>query len=345
MAICRICNGEAEPALTGSERMFGWGGEFAYVECRRCGCLQIADVPGDLGDFYPPGQYYSFAGRPDAGHGASGRSPRRRWVERRNQYLLFGRPAAYAPLAWLRPSEAVAHFRTYVREVPVRGLSCRVLDVGCGSGRLLDAMAALGFDRLRGIDPFLERDATTPLGVPLRRRSADDEAAEVGAVADGGGPYDLVVLDHVVEHSPDPVALLRSVRRLVGGRGVCRLETPAADCLARRQYGADWIELDAPRHLHLFTAASLEVAAGRAGLAVVRTEAAGTPFEFWGSELYRRGLTFHDPSTGRTRDPLTVFTPAEMARFDAESRAANRSGAGGRIVAHLKAAPGSEPQP
>lgn len=39
--------------------MFGFGGEFIYFQCGRCGCLQTKAVPADLSRYYPP-HYYSF---------------------------------------------------------------------------------------------------------------------------------------------------------------------------------------------------------------------------------------------------------------------------------------------
>jgi hypothetical protein len=40
--------------------MFSTQEEFAYWECSVCGCLQIVNVPENLGDYYD-GSYYSFS--------------------------------------------------------------------------------------------------------------------------------------------------------------------------------------------------------------------------------------------------------------------------------------------
>ena len=45
------------------------------------------------------------------------------------------------------------------------------------------------------------------------------------------------------------------------------MSLPSLDAEALRQFGADWIGLEPPRHLHLFTARSLCAFARRAGFA------------------------------------------------------------------------------
>lgn len=42
------------------EMMFGFGEEFAYFECSKCGCLQISEIPVDISKYYPS-DYYSFS--------------------------------------------------------------------------------------------------------------------------------------------------------------------------------------------------------------------------------------------------------------------------------------------
>ncbi len=57
---CRICGDEAEhKTYRVREMFFGTGQEFTYFECDKCQCLQILEIPENLGDFYGDG-YYSF---------------------------------------------------------------------------------------------------------------------------------------------------------------------------------------------------------------------------------------------------------------------------------------------
>src|SRR6185436_3569999 len=60
-AACRICgNAEGNQTFFPREMMFGWREEFEYLECGRCGCLQIARIPANLAKYYPSDGYYSY---------------------------------------------------------------------------------------------------------------------------------------------------------------------------------------------------------------------------------------------------------------------------------------------
>lgn len=96
----------------------------------------------------------------------------------------------------------------------------RVLDVGCGGGILAEAMAARGADVL-GIDLAeaslgVARLHALERGVPLEYRavSAEDLADEMP------GAFDVVTCLEMLEHVPDPAAVVAACARLVkpGGR-------------------------------------------------------------------------------------------------------------------------------
>lgn len=58
---CRICGTEAKGKIYDVKEMyFGSGEEFAYFECEQCQCMQIAEIPDNLGEYYG-NDYYSFS--------------------------------------------------------------------------------------------------------------------------------------------------------------------------------------------------------------------------------------------------------------------------------------------
>ena len=58
---CRICGAAGEfQSWTSREMMQGKRTEFEYFECPVCECLQIAEIPNDLGEYYGE-DYYSFS--------------------------------------------------------------------------------------------------------------------------------------------------------------------------------------------------------------------------------------------------------------------------------------------
>jgi SAM-dependent methyltransferase len=69
--------------------------------------------------------------------------------------------------------------------------------------------------------------------------------------------FDLVTLVHVVEHLPDPRATLEAAVRLLRPGGTLVLVTPNFGSLDSRLHRDDWFPLDPPRHLFLFSPASI----------------------------------------------------------------------------------------
>lgn len=125
-----------------------------------------------------------------------------------------------------------------VVEAVLRGLppAGRVLDVGCGEGWLVRALAAVGVDA-RGVD------ASAPLVEAARERggafdvvSYDEAAAEPDRL---GGPVDAAVFNFSLL-SDDVVGVLRAAAsRLDGGRVVVQTVHPAT---AAAPYRDGWRE-------------------------------------------------------------------------------------------------------
>jgi 2-polyprenyl-3-methyl-5-hydroxy-6-metoxy-1,4-benzoquinol methylase len=142
-----------------------------------------------------------------------------------------------------------------------------VLDVGCGSGDFIARMRSLGWS-VSGVDPD-----------PAAATGARNRGLQVfcGTIADvpGNMLYDVITLNHVVEHVADPVDLLRECRkRLRPDTGTIIITTPNIKSLGHRWFKGYWRGLEVPRHLVLFSPGALSACATRAGLGVrtLRTE-------------------------------------------------------------------------
>jgi SAM-dependent methyltransferase len=91
------------------------------------------------------------------------------------------------------------------------GLAPRsVLDVGCGDGALLSELFRRGFG---GTLTGLELSGSAVAIARKRPEIARVEQFDGAHVPAGTGDYELGILSHVLEHVPDPAALLREVAR------------------------------------------------------------------------------------------------------------------------------------
>lgn len=149
------------------------------------------------------------------------------------------------------------HDLMYLRDVPPG----RLLEIGCGSGKRLARLAALGW-QVEGQEVDEKAWATAKAKYPFQVH-----LGELKALALDAGAFDAVVMNHVIEHVHEPVELLQEVQRLLKPGGMLIANTPNAMSQEHRIFGTSWYSLDPPRHLHLFSPRSLSMLATRAGFA------------------------------------------------------------------------------
>jgi predicted SAM-dependent methyltransferase len=72
-------------------------------------------------------------------------------------------------------------------------------------------------------------------------------------------------MNHVIEHFHDPIDALRISHRLLKPGGILWIATPNLASLGHAVFRRDWIGLDPPRHLVLFTRSALARALAATG--------------------------------------------------------------------------------
>jgi 2-polyprenyl-3-methyl-5-hydroxy-6-metoxy-1,4-benzoquinol methylase len=295
---CPVCDGtRREVEYDGlTDRLCGTPGEWTLNRCVRCGLLILDPryAPSQISRAY---QNYPF----NLGLGGpAGREAQPRSQTRLVSRAYLGSRYGYADglMRWQRVlglllvpypegAESLGFSVMYLR--PVEG--GQLLDVGCGGGEFLGRMRQLGW-RAVGVepDPKAVEVARSVRGLDVRPGTLEEQHFE-------DDRFDAVTSSHVIEHVHDPLAFLRECARVtkVGGRVV--VVTPNTASLGHRRLGTDWIGLDPPRHLHLFSVATLRVLAVRAGLDVVAARTSVRNAEFaW---LLGRGDLNEWPAPGQ----------------------------------------------
>ena len=155
-------------------------------------------------------------------------------------------------------TKLAARFRHLPRPEP----GARLLDLGCGNGAFLHVAKRAGYEVV-GVEP-------DPKAAEAGRQSGlDITTGASDALAHQSGDYDVITLNHVIEHLHDPVAVLRDCQRLLKPGGCIWIETPNIDAFGHKHFGAFWRGLEVPRHLVLFNDRSLRSALKQAGFANV----------------------------------------------------------------------------
>jgi len=142
------------------------------------------------------------------------------------------------------------------------------LDVGCGAGERLEQMRGLGWT-VSGLD-FDEK----AVGV-AKARGLDVSCGTIPGIWFPPETFDVVTMNHVIEHVPDPIELLKECYRILKPGGKVVLTTPNSSSWGHKFFREHWRGLEPPRHLHIFGPSSIEQILKRAGFdaVIVRTHA------------------------------------------------------------------------
>lgn len=209
---------------------------YGLVRCRVCGCRRI-DPPPVADDAASVSFYrdYYQQSRPSATPSHNGQ----RVVSR------FWNVAAQEPI--LLETGALA------------------VDIGCGEGELCGELARAGWKSVAGID------VSTPRVVRARGRHPHLQFFDrpITETPIHPGTVDLLVMDNVIEHLPDPLVMVRELTGYLASEGRIVLITPNMESGHARLLGKRWTPELAPHaHIFLFTPASLRRLAQNAGLDV-----------------------------------------------------------------------------
>ncbi len=138
----------------------------------------------------------------------------------------------------------------------------RLLDFGCGAAGFLL--------RAQGL-------AAEVTGIELEARVREHWAGRLNIVSSAesaGGGYDLITAFHVIEHLPDPRAMLASLARLLKPSGRMIIEVPSSEDALLTLYDCDEFQRFTywSQHLFLFNSTTLDMLARQAGLRVVAVQ-------------------------------------------------------------------------
>jgi SAM-dependent methyltransferase len=233
---CIACGANTEPYIDEIwDDRYGSPGTFSILKCVSCGQMVTSpplaekDLPELYSRYYPRREVDFNALRSEAdavlAEGAAHKR-RREGTDNQGHYLV-------------KPGQ-------------------RVLDIGCGS-----CVSLLEVRNLGGESWGIETD-------PNVRAIADHFGltVHIGSIHDNpfpGADFDLIVLNQVIEHVPDPIALLKLVRGRLRPEGRVVLSFPNSGSLNKLISGRKWINWHIPYHLHHYNKKSFAMIAKRAG--------------------------------------------------------------------------------
>lgn len=128
-----------------------------------------------------------------------------------------------------------------------------LLDFGSGKGQFLAVAKTAGWRGL-GIETATER-----ADFARKNYEADvlNEYYQGGKIRQGN--FDLISMNHVLEHLPDPLTLVsRLAEDNLASDGLLYIEVPRADSWQAKISGPHWMHWDIPKHLTHWTESGME---------------------------------------------------------------------------------------
>lgn len=317
---CRICDNSSQAKTYKPREMyFASRDEFEYFLCDHCGCLQISDIPENLDKYYP--SHYSPITHFKSVKKTMLKSKLRSFLDqRRVKHELektnflgwlgnkLAKPLDYAH--WLKSGNCTT--------------KSRILDVGCGGGKLLTRMQVGGIKNCQGVDQFI--DESTIINSNLNITKANFESF----VENEKSQYDFIMAHHSLEHMPDINAAMQGFYSLLKDNGVLLIRIPVLG-KAWETYGINWFNLDAPRHLYLLSQKTMQYLAQKHDFLIFKTEYDSTKAQFTWSEMYKRDIPHSDG-----RQPKDVLTQAQINSFIKLTKQVNQTGESDCAVFYLK---------
>lgn len=257
---------------------------FALHRCQSCDALSMDPIPSERLDEIYPGTYYSFV----AGQKS---------LPQRVKEALDRR-----------------QFRRLLAQLP--GESLRVLDVGGGSGFLLD--------QVRDADARVRETCVVDFDREAEKVArANGHATFLGRIEDfpnTDARFDLILLLNLIEHVIDPGAVLAKCESLLAPGGLILLKTPNWRCLDEKLFRKhNWGGYHTPRHWVLFTRPSLVRLAEQQGLHVRKLSYTQGGW-FWAVSvlawMHARNWIRASAERPLNRHPLFGLVAAAGAAFD-----------------------------
>lgn len=315
---CEICGSPNVTFFNATERMYGLGGNFTYINCQDCRTIYQKEKLDDYSKYYPQ-NYYSFDLKKLDIH--SLKQTIRNFKKRSRDSYYFFKAGIIGKLLTSFREESATHVSNHIDF----HRNMYILDVGCGAGEYIYDMAEVGFNHVYGLDPFVGQSKTFANGATIYRGDIEKFFYE--------NPYqvlnfDLIMFNHSFEHLTQPLKDLEIAKKLLKPDGKILIRIPISASYAADTYAEYWVNLDAPRHIYLFNEKSIAILADKVGLKIERVYYDSSSDQFLGSEQYKLDIPLLADNSYVKSRKKSIFSRAQIRHYKRKAKQLNKLGLG-----------------
>jgi SAM-dependent methyltransferase len=207
---------------------------FEIYRCDGCALMAVKNVPDDLRPFYSQG-YFTGDTTLDG-------------------YMDYDLDKEVT-------KKTYRHFLDVIGGYVLKKDAITMFEVGCATGFFMALAEEKGWKTF-GIDisEYAAKKAAER-GLAVTASTLEDFSS--------GIPFDVVVMQDVIEHVKDPIATINKAYSLTAKGGLLVLTTPDAGSLWARVWGKRWHAFVPPQHLFYFTVQNLSALVEKNGFKVV----------------------------------------------------------------------------
>lgn len=228
------------------------------------------------------------------------------WQPQTNEQMeeeWFGEDYQPETSFWVALFETWNNHKTLSRLAQASPTGRRLLEIGVGTGSFLSAARARGYE-------VMGCDLSAPICARVHRAYGIGMHNGPLTALVGESRFDIIVMNHVLEHVHQPIEFLKDVRRLLAPGGVVHIAVPNIACWEARLSG--WTSFE-PYHLTYFSPQTLGRAVSASGIAIDHITTHDS-FSGWFLAVLRTVLGVNRASGAVTRSATAKTRPAHGRR-------------------------------
>ena len=175
---------------------------------------------------------------------------------------------------WFIKSRTLLEIKKYNKLLKIRDNfnQVRVLEIGCAKGEYLKSLRDW-----RGYQV---------IGLEIDKKSVEYAKKEYSLDVRGGellsqnfptNNFDIVIMNHVLEHLYNPLEMLKEIYRILRPEGLLVIKTPDFEVMERKFFKNYWFPYEAPRHIILFSESILKKTLSLLGFRLIKSTHEKTP--------------------------------------------------------------------
>jgi 2-polyprenyl-3-methyl-5-hydroxy-6-metoxy-1,4-benzoquinol methylase len=270
--VCPVCGSAASYDFSGRDFMFATPGSYDYARCNQCAAVFHVPMPDaeQIAGFYPD-DYEQY--QPE-------RPKQLKNIEKGSLKAVAGYHHLDVPAGYVFAGQLLGRLK--YRNTPPFRSGRQALDIGCGNGKFLVKLRALGWE-VQGVE-FNAGAVEVCRASGLNVFHGDLQSAGFTEKS-----FDMVSARHLIEHLPDPNSFIAEIARILKPGGYLYIRTPSSKALGRKIFGKYWFPNEVPRHLVMFSPENLALLARQHGLTKGRVRLQTSPKFVLNSLDYRLG--------------------------------------------------------